>query len=169
MQFDAWSIGSGEDSVLEGKGGYRDETPEGVGDEGLCGIVMVQSVGFVNLGVLVVWLVAAVVPLVWGLGLNAGGLRGGWRWVVGWWRGKEGEGGEGEEDVERREVLGIPVFYVILWAVIWVVCHPARAARGLSTRGLWVWRKLGAVFARTREGLGRGAMAGVSSTRNTFP
>lgn len=40
-QFDAWSIASGEDSVLEGSGGYVDSTPREAGN--LCGIYKFNS------------------------------------------------------------------------------------------------------------------------------
>ena len=138
IQFDVWSIGSGEDSVHEGKDGYRDEKPKGIGE--LCGLVKFQSTGFTNVGVLVFWLVLGVLPFAWVLSWEVDSVVWVWKWVVGKVRGKGVEEGGDGEDVKTL------VFYLLLWALSWICCNPVRAVNWLGVEVQHAWGKLRACF-----------------------
>jgi hypothetical protein len=77
VQFDAWSVGSGEDAPRLGEEGYRDETPAGVGN--LCGRVKFRSSGYTNVDALRFWLVMAITPLAWLLSLEVRTVVRAWR------------------------------------------------------------------------------------------
>ena len=61
IQFDAWSIASGEDRAREGPDGFVNQTPDEAGD--LCGFFVFKSRGFFNFDVALYFGFLAVLPV----------------------------------------------------------------------------------------------------------
>ncbi|KAH7111226.1 hypothetical protein EDB81DRAFT_368049 [Dactylonectria macrodidyma] len=89
IQFDAWSIASGEDREQEG---FIDLTPDEAKD--LCGLFKFKSTGFRNLGMRLLICLVLVPPLLWILSLEVRNVRDklSWAWTVlkGPWKGPIG-------------------------------------------------------------------------------
>ncbi|KAK3372201.1 hypothetical protein B0H63DRAFT_484060 [Podospora didyma] len=100
IQFDAWSIASGEDRDQEG---YVDETPSEAGN--LCGLFKFKSKGYKNLSLWALVGLWLVLPLLWVMSLEIKDVA----WALGWKQ-------DGRmASLQRRAGEGILVVYFLLF------------------------------------------------------
>jgi len=122
IQYDVWSIGSGEDRIHLGEDGYRDDAPKTVRAKGLCGHVKFQSAGHTNISLLRFVLLMAVTPLFWFLNLKrttivrAWGCVASlpaWAWIASWRTNvapAEGRGGVDPQEGDNK--IETPIFWL---------------------------------------------------------
>jgi hypothetical protein len=149
IQYDVWSVGSGEDRIHVGEDGYRDDAPKRVRAKGLCGHVKFQSAGYTNISWLRFILLMAITPLLWLLNLEKRTVVQAWRATVRAWRWlarrrpaswlpaswlpvdvvtAEGQGGGNPEQQVNDDTIEIPIFWLPLqWVWSWITLPRGRA------------------------------------------
>lgn len=98
IQFDAWSIASGEDRREEG---FVDETPDEAGD--LCGHFKFKSVGYENIDVLWLVILSLLPPLLWILSQEVRDIRDRRNWAWAFMKNLySGQRENGQQDEQRN-------------------------------------------------------------------
>ncbi|KAK5663828.1 hypothetical protein OQA88_31 [Cercophora sp. LCS_1] len=141
IQYDVWSVGSGEDRIHVGEDGYRGEAPEKVKAKGLCGRVKFRSTGHTNISVWKFCLLMAATPLLWLFNLRETTVLREWKWVTG--RGTEATQQDQANGADQGvKTVGRPLLFTFLAGIRWVLCNPKKTYFNLLAGFVWIRKKI---------------------------